>query len=211
MAYGSTGHIWASNTVQPTTAPTNEPDETAAVTVKNVTATMPEAANATAAAETTAPMSLHPAVRAWAEHSEAYQKKVAGVIKHHGPFGGNPEKAVEFIRDRAGKSKELVDTLGTAGASLPNSLPFPLCAHATRDECVSHRGCAWDTYRHCFTSVPMTMPQPQRPPRPYRAKKKGKNGFKSKKASIARTPMSYQFQLEHALTPASPYDGKASG
>ena len=183
----------------------------AAETVKNATATMPEAANTTAAAETAAPVSLHPAVRAWAEHSEAYQKKVAGVIKHHGPFGGNPEKALDFIRDLAGKSKELVDTLGTAGASLPNSLPFPLCAHATRDECVSHRGCAWDTYRHCFTSVPMTMPQPQRPPRPYRAKKKGKTGDKSKKASKAGTPMSYQFQLEHALTPASPYDGKASG
>jgi hypothetical protein len=232
VAYGSTGHIWASNTVQPTAAPTNEPaDETAAVTVKNATATMPEAANTsaaaetvknatatmpeaantTAAAETAAPMSLHPAVRAWAEHSEAYQKKVAGVIKHHGPFGGNPEKALDFIRDLAGKSKELVDTLGTAGASLPNSLPFPLCAHATRDECVSHRGCAWDTYRHCFTSVPMTMPQPQRPPRPYRARKKSKPGDKSKKASKAGTPMSYQFQLEHALTPASPYDGKASG
>jgi hypothetical protein len=57
----------------------------------------------------------------------------------------------------------------------------------------------------------MTMPQPQRPPRPYRAKKKSKTGDKSKKASKAGTPMSYQFQLEHALTPASPYDGKASG
>ena len=158
---------------------------------------------------------LHPAVKEWAQHSAPYSDKVAAVIKRHGEFGGNGDNALGFIKDLAGTSNELVDTLGVAAASLPNSYPLPLCAHGTREECVTHRGCEWDTYRHCYTFSTLT---PSNHPATSASSASSSTSSASstfsdssgQSSASVSGPLSYEYQVEHAVTPASPYDGKAT-